>query len=181
MEMMILIKDVQAVFIDRDGTMGGDTNVTYPGKFVLYPYTDRAIKMLKDNGIKVFAFTNQPGISTGQAVEEDFINELEGFGFEKSYICPHSPEHNCKCRKPEIGLLLKAKEEYSLDLSKCIVIGDRWSDMMAANRVDSGKVLVLTGCGSEALGKDRSRWAEVEPDYVANNILEAVEWILEIR
>ena len=177
--MITLIKDVQAVFIDRDGTMGGDTDVTYPNKFVLYPFTDKAIKMLKNKGIKVFAFTNQPGISVGEATEEDFIKELTGFGIEKAYICPHSPQHNCKCRKPETGLLLIAKEEYGLDLSRCIVIGDRWSDMMAAERVNIEKILVLTGAGNETLGKDRSKWSEIEPDYVANNILEAVEWILK--
>jgi histidinol-phosphate phosphatase family protein len=180
MEMITLIKDVQAVFIDRDGTMGGDTDVTYPDKFVLYPFTDKAIKMLKSNGIRVFAFTNQPGISSYEAKEEDFINELTGFGFEKAYICPHTPEHNCKCRKPKTGLLLEAEAEHGLNLSKCIVIGDRWSDMMAAERVNMGKILVLTGAGNEALGEDRDKWAKIEPDYVADNLLEAVEWILEM-
>lgn len=181
MERIILIEKVQAIFIDRDGTMGGDTDVTYPNKFVLYSFTDKAIKMLKSNGIRVFAFTNQPGISVGEATEEDFINELIGFGIEKAYICPHSPQDKCKCRKPEIELLLKAEEEYALDLSRCIVIGDRWSDMMAAERVNMGKILVLTGAGNEALEEDRDRWSQIEPDYVADNILEAVEWILEMK
>ncbi|HEY8890207.1 MAG TPA: HAD-IIIA family hydrolase [Clostridium sp.] len=175
-----MIKDVQAVFIDRDGTMGGDTDVTYPDKFVLYQFTDKAINMLKSKGIRVFAFSNQPGISVGEATEEDFIKELIGFGIEKAYICPHTSEQNCKCRKPETGLLLKAKEEYGLDLTKCIVIGDRWSDMMAAERVNMGKILVLTGSGTETLGKDRSKWSKVEADYIADNLLQAVEWILEI-
>ncbi|MCB2359692.1 HAD-IIIA family hydrolase [Clostridium estertheticum] len=173
------LKKVQAVFIDRDGTMGGDTDVTYPDKFVLYPFTDKAIKMLKMNGIRVFAFTNQPGISAGEATEEDFVNELKEFGIEKAYICPHTPEHNCKCRKPEAGLLLKAKAEYGLDLSRCFVIGDRWRDMMAAKRANMGKILVLTGAGNETLGKDRDRWSQIEPDYVANNVLEAAQWIVE--
>ena len=172
------MKDVQAVFIDRDGTMGGDTSVTYPDKFVLYPFTDKAIKMLKSNGIKVFAFTNQPGISVGEAKEQDFIDELAGFGIEKAYICPHDSKENCKCRKPEIGLLLRAKVEYDLDLSKCLVIGDRWSDIMAAERVNMGKILVLTGSGKETVGKDRYKWKEFEADFVANDLLAAAEWIL---
>jgi len=180
-EVITLKRYVQAVFIDRDGTMGGDTDVTYPDKFVLYSFTDKAINMLKSKGVRVFAFTNQPGISVGEATEEDFIKELTDFGFEKAYICPHSSEDNCKCRKPESGMLLKAREEYGLDLSRCIVIGDRWSDMMAAERVNMVKILVLTGCGTEALGKDRAKWAEIEPDYIADNLLEAVEWILEMK
>lgn len=177
---MSLVEHVQAVFIDRDGTIGGDISVIYPSKFVLYPFTDKAINMLKNNGIKVFAFTNQPGISCGEATEEDFINELAGFGFDGTYICPHAPEHNCKCRKPGIGLLLRAKKEHGLDFSKCIVIGDRWSDMMAADRVNMKKILVLTGAGNETLVKQSSKWSEIEPDYVANNLLEAVKWILGV-
>jgi len=176
---MVCLKKVQAVFIDRDGTMGGDTDVTYPDKFVLYPFTEKTIKILKMNGIRVFAFTNQPGISVGEATEEDFINELKSFGIEKAYICPHAPEQNCKCRKPETGLLLKAQAEYGLDLSRCFVIGDRWSDMMAAERVNMGKILVLTGAGNETLGEERHRWSQIEPDYVTTNVLEAVEWIVE--
>ena len=176
---MVDLKKVQAVFIDRDGTMGGDTDITYPDKFVLYPFTQKAIKILKKNGIRVFAFTNQPGISVGEATEEDFINELTGFGIEKAYICPHLPEQNCKCRKPEVGMLLKAKVEYGLDLSKCFVIGDRWSDMMTAEKVNMEKILVLTGAGNETLEKDRDKWSQIDPDYVANNLLEGVEWIVE--
>jgi histidinol-phosphate phosphatase family protein len=178
---MALIEDIQAVFIDRDGTMGGDNSVTYPGKFVLYSFTPKAIKLLKNKGIKVFAFTNQPGIAIGEATEEDFINELIDFGFDKVYICPHSQENKCKCRKPETGLLLKAQEENGIDLSRCIVIGDRWSDMMAAERVNMKKILVLTGAGNETLGKQRSKWSEIEPEYVAKNLLEAVEWILKMK
>lgn len=179
MEVITLKKNIQAVFLDRDGTIGGDTDATYPDKFELYPYTNEAIKILKDKGIRIFAFTNQPGISRGEAMEEDFTNELRGFGFEKAYICPHSPEENCKCRKPATGLLLKAEQEYGLDLEKCVVIGDRWSDMLAAERVKARKILVLTGCGKDALAKDRDKWLEVEPDYVADNILEAVKWIVK--
>ncbi|MCB2294249.1 HAD-IIIA family hydrolase [Clostridium algoriphilum] len=173
-----MMKNVQAVFMDRDGTMGGNNCVTYPDKFVLYHFTDKAIKMLKSNGIRVLAFTNQPGISVGEATEEDFIEELTGFGIEKVYLCPHTPNDSCKCRKPEPGLLLKAQKDYGLDLTSCIVIGDRWSDMIAAERVSMGKILVLTGAGNETFAKYRDKWPEKKPDYVANNVLEAVEWIL---
>ncbi len=172
--------ELQAVFIDRDGTMGGDTSVTYPGDFTLFPFTENAIKLLKEKGILIFAFTNQPGISEGKATENDFIQELSAFGIDKSYICPHLPEHNCKCRKPEPGMLLKAADEYGLELKNCIVIGDRWSDMLAAERVGAGKILVKTGSGIDALGKYRNKWVEVKPNYVAKDILDAVDWILDI-
>ncbi|WP_249723378.1 HAD hydrolase-like protein [Paenibacillus dendritiformis] len=37
---------------------------------------------------------------------------------------PHSSEAGCDCRKPSIGLLLRAAAEHGLDLARCAVIGD---------------------------------------------------------
>ncbi|MGN1387901.1 MAG: hypothetical protein ACI4XS_14975, partial [Bacillus sp. (in: firmicutes)] len=60
-------KTIEAVFLDRDGTIGGDDTIHYPGAFELYFYTPELIHKLKNSGIKVFSFTNQPGISEGKA------------------------------------------------------------------------------------------------------------------
>lgn len=169
---------IRAVFLDRDGTLGGDDTVMYPGQFILFPFADEAIKLLKQSNVKVFGFTNQPGISKGEATEQDFVEELFRFGLDKSFICPHSSEQNCECRKPKPGMLIKASQEYGYNLDECAVVGDRWTDMLAAHKVNARKVLVLTGAGKDALGKHRSKWSEVEPDYVAANVLEAVKWIL---
>jgi histidinol-phosphate phosphatase family protein len=122
------MKDIiNAVFIDRDGTIGGDCSITYPGKFKLYPFSEEAIRLLKNLNIKVFAFTNQPRISKGESTVYEFEKELLGFGFEKAYICPHSEEEQCSCRKPSHEMLIKASNEYNINLKKCAVIGDRWS------------------------------------------------------
>jgi histidinol-phosphate phosphatase family protein len=146
------MKDIiNAIFIDRDGTIGGDCSITYPGEFELFPFADEAIKLLKSLNIKVFAFTNQPGISTGESTVYEFEKELLGFGFEKVYICPHRPEEGCSCRKPNHELLTKASNEYNLDLKKCAVIGDRWSDMLAGHNAGTKKILVMTGAGKDAL------------------------------
>lgn len=170
---------VQAVFIDRDGTIGGNDDVTYPGDFELFPVAKEAIKILKENKIKIFSFTNQPGISRGEARIEDFINELNGFGFDDICICPHEDSEGCKCRKPGTEMLENAAVKHNLDLKHCVVIGDRWSDMLAAARVGAVKILVLTGAGKDAIGKYRDKWADYEPDYVAENILDAVKWLQE--
>jgi histidinol-phosphate phosphatase family protein len=169
---------IDAVFIDRDGTIGGDCSVTYPGVFRLYPLAKEAIKILKGLGIKIFAFTNQPGISRGESTEYDFEKELFEFGFDKAYICPHRPEEQCSCRKPNHELLVKASREYNIDLKRCAVIGDRWSDMLAGHNAGTKKILVMTGAGNEALGKYRNKWAHVQPDFIAENVLEAVLWLL---
>ena len=67
---------MKAVFIDRDGTIGGGTEVIYPKEF--YPYTNAldSIKILKIAGYKIIAFTNQPDISKGSVTQREFENEL---------------------------------------------------------------------------------------------------------
>lgn len=134
-----MIDIIDAVFIDRDGTMGGDCSVIYPGEFKLYPFAEKAIKLLKNSNIKVFAFTNQPGISRGESTSLEFEKELLEFGFEKAYICPHTHEEQCSCRKPSPKLLFKASNEYNIDLKKCVVIGDRWSDMLEGDSAGTKK------------------------------------------
>lgn len=172
---------IDAVFIDRDGTIGGDSSIIYPGKFRLYPFTEKAIELLKSSNIKVFAFTNQPGISRGESTAYEFEKELLEFGFEKAYICPHTQEEQCSCRKPSSELLIKASNEYDIDLTKCVVIGDRWSDMLAGDSAGTKKILVMTGAGTESLGKYRNKWTNIEPDYIAKDVLDAVLWLLSSK
>ena len=52
------ISKIEAVFLDRDGTIGGDDTLHYPGTFKLFPYSQELISRLKGDGIKVFSFTN---------------------------------------------------------------------------------------------------------------------------
>ena len=59
------------------------------------------------------------------------------------------------------------------------MIGDRWTDMVAGGKMGTKLVLVMTGRGDEAVGKDREKWAEFEPVHIAQNLLEAVKWIIQ--
>lgn len=173
-------REIQAVFLDRDGTIGGNGGWIPPKYFTPYPYTAEAIKMLKEEGIKVFAFTNQHPISEGKSTVEEFAEELKGFGLDESYICPHAINAGCSCRKPKPGMIYAAAEKYGLDPEKCVVIGDAGdTDMMAAANAGCIKILVRTGTGEEFLTKYRDKWAEIEPDYVADNVLDAVRWLLK--
>jgi len=92
-------KKIEAVFLDRDGTIGGDDTIHYPGSFELYPNSQEIINYLKTMGIKILSFTNQPGIAKGKATIQEFIDELLGFGFDEVFICPHSHTEGCKCEK----------------------------------------------------------------------------------
>lgn len=172
--------NIQAVFLDRDGTIGGTGHFIHPQDFVLFDGAQESIDQLKQAGLKVFSFTNQHRISRGEATIEDFRLQFSRFGFDDSFICPHASNDDCPCHKPKPGMLLEAAQKYSLDLTKCIVVGDVGStDMLAAHSVGAIKVLVRTGWGEGTLTHYRHKWAEVEPDYIAKNINEAVQWILD--
>ena len=179
---MILANTIQAVFIDRDGTIGGNGHFVHPRNFTLYPFSQAALKMLKDKGLKLFAFTNQHRISSAEASISEFQEEFLSYGFEDAYICPHSPKEGCICHKPKPGMLIEASQKYNLDLTKCVVIGDVGAtDMLAAHSVGATKILVLTGWGNSSYNEYRHTWSDVEPDYIADNLLGAVEWILSNR
>lgn len=172
--------EIQAVFIDRDGTIGGTGHFMHPKNFTLFSFSKEAFQILKDNNIKIFACTNQHRISKGQATIEEFYNQLMSYGFDDVFICPHSHDAGCECHKPKPGMLIEAANKYQLDLKKTVFIGDVGStDMLAANSVGAKKVLVLTGWGEKSLNKFRHRWDEVEPDYIAEDVLDAVKWLIK--
>jgi D,D-heptose 1,7-bisphosphate phosphatase len=179
--------NVKAVFLDRDGTIGGTGGGMHPNEFSMYDYSPKAIKLLNDLGIKVFLFTNQTRVSRGYFTEEELIT---GFGLMQEdlakesaflddiFYCPHSPEEGCECQKPKIGLLLEAQEKYNLNLNECYVVGDTGSsDMLAASLAGTKKVLVKTGWGVNSLTTHRDEWKSVHPDHIAENLEGAVDWI----
>lgn len=170
---------IQAVFLDRDGTIGGHGLWCHPRDFLLYPGAAEAIALIKEAGIKVFALTNQNRVSRGEVTLEEFVDQFAALGFDQAYICPHDAEGACTCKKPRPGMLLQAAAEHGLDLTQCAVVGDvgAW-DLKAAAAVGAVKVLVRTGLGESSLTEYRHTWAEIEPDYIADDVLDAVRWLL---
>ncbi len=166
---------MRAVFIDRDGTMGGGYYVEYPTDYAPYEGTRQAFSELKKNGFTPIVFTNQSCIARGKDGGYDFAAEFRDIGAEDWFICPHDSDDNCDCRKPKTGLLRRAKEKYGLDMSECFVIGDRWSDMVSGGKMGCRLILVLTGRGKESLAADRSKWSEYEPLFVAEHLKEAAD------
>ena len=168
---------MRAVFIDRDGTMGGGHTVEYPWEYRPYPGTAEAFGLLRRKGFVPMIFTNQSCIARGKDAGYDFAGEFAAIGAQDWFICPHDDGDHCFCRKPEPGLLYQARDKYGLQLSQCFVIGDRWSDMAAGGKAGCGLILVRTGRGGDALSEERGKWADYSPDYVADNLLEAAQWL----
>ena len=168
---------MKAVFIDRDGTMGGNYYVEYPQDYYPYEGTREAFSMLRENGFAPMIFTNQSCIARGKDGGYDFAAEFREIGAEDWFICPHDNDDNCDCRKPKPGLLMQAQEKYNLDMNECYVLGDRWSDMAAGGAMGCKLILVKTGRGNEAIGEDREKWSQYQPVHIAENFYEAVVWL----
>lgn len=179
-----------AVFLDLQGTLGGE-GLGDIRNFTFYPFAILAIKLLNEANLLAIIITNQSHISKGDFTYDYFHermtalkNEVEDNGarLDAVYCCPHSEQDNCTCRKPEPGLVFAAQNDLDLDLGKCYVVGDTGAwDMVLAQSIGSKKILVRTGLGESSLAEYRHTWANITPDFIAGNVLDAVKWIIADR
>ncbi|PYM13242.1 MAG: D,D-heptose 1,7-bisphosphate phosphatase [Candidatus Rokuibacteriota bacterium] len=186
-----------AVFIDRDGTLTDEVGyVNHPSRLRLLPRSAEAIRRLNRAHVAAVVVTNQAGVARGyfsedvlDAVNTTLVMQLKAAGahLDGLYVCAHHPTEgeppwrvDCDCRKPKPGLLLRAAADLGLDLASSTIVGDKASDLAVAPRVGAQSVLVLTGYG---LGEWAYRRASfpVEPDHVAGDLLDAVDWVLTSR
>lgn len=127
-----------AIFFDRDGVINIDTH--YLHKIEEFEFTPGLLNCLKKVAphFSLFIITNQSGIERGFFTENEYqkltlwyVEKLrkEGIHIESVYHCPHAPETHCTCRKPSPELILKAANEYSINLSKSWMVGDKYSDL----------------------------------------------------
>lgn len=176
------------VFLDRDGVICRDRPDYLKSweEFQFIPGSLEAIRELSKNGISPILITNQSVINRGMVTEDglayihgrmiDAIRQSGG-RVEKIYYCPHIPENGCNCRKPKPGLIFSARKEYDLDLAAIPMIGDSMKDMLVAAEAGCGMaILVRTGKGKETEKKLEKK--RVRVDYVADNLLDAVNWLI---
>ncbi len=184
----------KAVFLDRDGTVNEEAGyVNHLERFTLLPRVGEAIRLLNQNGLKAVVITNQSGVARGYFPESlvslvhQKMQELlkkDGAHLDGIYYCPHHPDvgappyrQKCRCRKPEPGLIEEAVKDLDLDLRSSYMIGDRGLDIEFAHRVGAKGILVLTGYGKGEWEYWGRQWKE-SPEYVAQDLFEAVRWIL---
>ena len=77
---------IKTVFIDRDGTIGGDGHFTAIQQFEPYPGSVAAIRSLRMAGLQVFALTNQTKIAAGQLDEAALRISLLEMGCSDAFI-----------------------------------------------------------------------------------------------
>ncbi len=143
------------IFLDRDGTLNvrppKAEYIRNPKDFVWLPGAKEAVKKLKDAGYFIIMISNQAGIARGVMTEQDFWDVQEkmqsdlkeiGAQVDAVYFCPHGWDSPCECRKPKPGMLYQAQRDYSIDLTKCILIGDDERDIQTAHNADMEGILV---------------------------------------
>ena len=139
----------KALFLDRDGIINIDHGYVYKiEEFEFMPGIFDLCKLATQKNYLIIVITNQSGIGRGKYSEFDFTkltSWMKKQFFENEalitdvYYCPHHPEKaigeylvSCNCRKPLPGLINKAVSKYNIDVNKSIFIGDKISDMQAA-------------------------------------------------
>ena len=156
----------KAVFLDRDGTLnkyvGFLRNID---EFELLDGVADAVKAINDSGYLAIVVTNQPVIARGEvtfAQLEEIHNKMETLlGLEGAYVdaiyyCPHHPhkgyegeipelKFDCGCRKPKVGMLIQAADDFNIDLSRSWMIGDSENDILCG--INAGCRTALIGSG----------------------------------
>jgi histidinol phosphatase-like enzyme len=94
-----------------------------------------------------------------------------GASIEAIYLCPHTPEDDCECRKPRSELFWRAAAEVGFKPSEAVVIGDKASDIDFGHRVGAKTILIAAEPGSTMTGDGP------KPDYVATGLVQAAEVI----
>jgi D-glycero-D-manno-heptose 1,7-bisphosphate phosphatase len=172
----------RALFLDRDGVVNEEVGYLHRAEEVRF--VDGIFSLCKTAaglGYKLIVVTNQAGIARGFYTEEDFEElmefmraELRGEGVELDavYYCPFHPEHGVgeykrehEDRKPGTGMLRRGAREFGVELSESILVGDRCSDVAAANAAGLRQAFLMIGteageCGGEYVRVERL--AEVE-------------------
>lgn len=174
----------KAVFLDRDGIVNIDNNYVY--KVEDFEFCDGIFKVLQKFqklGYLLIIITNQAGIARGFYDENDFFKLTEwmisklyehDIEIKKVYFCPHHPSFTgkCDCRKPNNGMILQAKDEFKIDLSNSILIGDKESDIEAGIKSGIDNTILVTQ--NSLFSKSKFKVNSI------NNVLDVINGIRKI-
>ena len=189
----------RAVFLDRDGVINRliyhknagivDSPFTM-AQFQIFPRVPAAIRLLNDLGLPVIIVSNQPGVakehfgaSTLRSFDRKLRSSLESAGahVDAIYYCLHHPDSivpelrkRCNCRKPGIGMLKQAAQEFNISLSESYMIGDGLTDIEAGSRA---------GCKTIFIGRWKCECCSfiqppgLRPSLVAKDLWGAVQLV----
>ena len=147
---------IKTIFLDRDGVINKEIN--YLSKIEDFEFIDgvfEALLYFQRLKYEMIIVSNQSGIARGYFTEDDYqeitLWMLSKFKAKNIHIldvfhCPHGPKSKCNCRKPSPGMLIKAKEIYDINMENSWMIGDKETDVLAANNAGIvNTILVRSG------------------------------------
>jgi D-glycero-D-manno-heptose 1,7-bisphosphate phosphatase len=194
----------RALFLDRDGTIIKEITgkpgtpaslgyVTTEEEVELIENSANAIALARKLGLKVIVITNQSAIARGW-IDRNGLDKINNRMYElllnanpqaiidDLFYSPYHPEgiieefkKESETRKPDIGMILDAKEKHNIDLSGSYMVGDSYSDILCGFNAGISNILVITGYGKIAYKKCLDEKLKI--DFIADNLFEAVKLI----
>lgn len=147
------MQQYRALFLDRDGIINVDHG--YVCKSEDFEFTKGIFELLQlfsNQSYLLFIVTNQSGIGRGYYSQEAFDTLTEwmvktlhekSITIKEVQYCPHTPEDNCHCRKPETGMINEILKKYPIDLEHSWMIGDKQSDIDLARNAHIGSSIAI--------------------------------------
>jgi D-glycero-D-manno-heptose 1,7-bisphosphate phosphatase len=185
---MSLDSKSRALFLDRDGVVNVEVGYLHRAEEVLFVDGIFSLCLTAQRlGYRLIVVTNQAGIARGYYTEEAYQDLMawmrgelrrEGVELDAVYHCPFHPEHGIghyrrehEDRKPGTGMLRRGAKEFDLDLSKCVMVGDRCTDIAAANAAGVHQAFLIEGTESSA---------DCVGDFVPiSGLREVEEWLVK--
>lgn len=170
---------MKVVILDRDGTINLDSEdyIKSPAEWTPIPGSLEAIARLIQADYRVVVATNQSGIGRGLfdtqalfAIHDKLQRALGQVGgrIDAFFFCPHKADDNCRCRKPQPGMLLEVARRFNVAIEDVFMVGDSRKDVEAAAAAGARPVLVLTGNGAKTEKEGNlPRGTVVHPDLAA--------------
>ena len=174
------------IILDRDGVINHDSDdyIKNPDEWIAIDLSLQAIQRLHVAGYNICVATNQSGIGQGlfdletlTVIHQKMLDAVTEIGGQIQMIayCPHHPDAQCSCRKPNIGLLATISEQFPLDPDTTWMVGDTAKDILCAHRMGIRGAMVLTGKGERELKKGV---VSRETTPIFKNLSDFVDWLL---
>jgi D-glycero-D-manno-heptose 1,7-bisphosphate phosphatase len=143
----------KSVFLDRDGVInkivyrdGKPTSPRNIEEFEFEEGVEAALSRLDAQGFKLFVVTNQPELARGLLTKESLCVMTERIlsllKIEEVRICPHDNDDDCRCRKPQPGMLVELAHKYELSLKESYIVGDNWKDSCAGRSAGCKSIIL---------------------------------------
>jgi D-sedoheptulose 7-phosphate isomerase len=171
----------RAVFLDRDGvinrTFVRDGKPFPPStlqELEILPGVPEALEELKQYGYKLLVVTNQPDVARGKQSRQTIDAMHQALSarlpLDDIFVCYHTDQDKCDCRKPLPGMLFEAARKHNIDLAASFMVGDRWRDIEAGYNAGCKTILIDYGYSEKSP-------AQV-PDLRVGSLREAADWII---